>query len=466
MLKGRTILKIGLISPGMYEYWSQMPGIKQEIEGYGKIIADRLGKFGEVYYTGVVDSVSLAREARDIFKKNGVDIMFIHCGTYAPSKLLLAAIYDLNIPFISLHLQPVRGFSKDSHPGCTMPKNTFSCGGEVGNILTRAGACFDVIVGQLNDNKVWKEIEEWCSSVYIKKALSYTNIAWIGNYLPGMCDIYTDMAKMIYTFGVNIEILEAANLAECVHSVTQEEVLKNFIYTKKTFTFIDDVEEEQLKWCNQVAVGLEKLVKKYDLSAIAFNINGYPGSFEEKIGYSMTLGGSLLSAKGIPCLAEGDILLTIPSLVMGYLSGGATQSEICLADYESNLNYVGHSGPGDFSVAQDDPCLRWLPFFHGKKGSGVSCEFSIKHGPVSLVSLVQTSESKYKILIAEGEVLPGQRLQNGSVNSRIKFSSGIEEFFSNWVKEGPSHHSTLCPGHYSSALSKFSKVFNIETKQV
>lgn len=456
-------IKIGMFTPANKNYWSQIPGMKDEVKRYASEVEKKLKKFGAVFNAGIIDGVDSARKAEVFFITNDIDVLVIHAGTYGLSKNIIPAISRLNIPIMSFHLQPVDNFYLDSASTHTLPKNAFAIAGELGNILKRMDKQYYMFFGKLyDDDKVWEEAEELFLSIEVVKKLRNSNIGFLGNYYPGMCDIYVDIFQLIKIFGVDIDIIEIADLRKEVELITEEEVLHVKSKLEKEYIIDEKAPEDNILWNIKVALGMENMVKKMNLHALAYNYFGYPGSIEEKIAYSMTFGGSLLLKKNIPCAAEGDVRVLIPMLILKNLGVGASQTEINVADFNENFDYISHSGPGDFSISSGKPYLRYLSFFHGKRGSGISCEFSIKNGPITLLSMVNHDDNKFKFIVAEGESIKGEILKNGNVNTRVRFNGKISDFMKEWSIKGPSHHSVISTGHNAKILEIISKLYGLE----
>ena len=93
-------------------------------------------------------------------------------------------------------------------------------------------------------------------------------------------------------------------------------------------------------------------------------------------------------------------------------------------------------------------------------------EMSVKHGPVTLLSVVQTVDGKLKLLTAEGLSVEGPILEIGNTNSRYRFSLGARRFLEQWNVHGPAHHCAVGVGHISSKLKKLSALLGMECVQV
>lgn len=104
--------------------------------------------------------------------------------------------------------------------------------------------------------------------------------------------------------------------------------------------------------------------------------------------------------------------------------------------------------------------------YHGKRGNGVSVEFHVKNGPVTILAMTQTAEGSLKMLTAEGTSEPGPVLKIGNTNSRLRFPLGPREFVNRWCAEGPTHHCALGVGHVQRAVGKLGELMGIKAVAV
>ena len=120
----------------------------------------------------------------------------------------------------------------------------------------------------------------------------------------------------------------------------------------------------------------------------------------------------------------------------------------------------------DIAVAQGRPVLRGLSLYHGKRGSGLSVEFPIRHGPITCVGLTQTRDGRFKLVVAEGESLPGPIPPTGNTNTRCRFPPDVGTFIENWSLQGPTHHFALGVGHVAHLVESLARCWGIECVNV
>ena len=195
------------------------------------------------------------------------------------------------------------------------------------------------------------------------------------------------------------------------------------------------------------ACGLDRLVADFDLNGLTYYYRGLDGNANEELGAGVIVGNSLLTARGIPAAGEGDLKTCLAMLIMDRLGAGGSYTEFYAMDFNEDFVLMGHDGPGHVAIASRKPVLRGLGLYHGKRGYGISVEFNVKTGPITILGMTQTADGRLKLMAAEGESLPGPRLEIGNTNSRLKFALDPAEFMNRWSEQGPTHHCALGVGH-------------------
>ena len=170
------------------------------------------------------------------------------------------------------------------------------------------------------------------------------------------------------------------------------------------------VTAESLRWSARVAVGLDRLAADFDLTGLTYYYRGLDGNPNEELGAGVIVGNSLLTARGIPASGEGDLKTCVAMLMMDRLGAGGSYTEFYAMDFVEDFILMGHDGPGHIAISDGKPVLRGLGVYHGKRGHGVSVEFNVVTGPITILGLTQTAEGRLKLLAAEGESIPGPRL--------------------------------------------------------
>jgi L-arabinose isomerase len=145
---------------------------------------------------------------------------------------------------------------------------------------------------------------------------------------------------------------------------------------------------------------------------------------------------------------------------------GGSFTEYYAMDYPDDVVLMGHDGPGHIAIAQGKTKVRPLRVYHGKVGRGVSVEMSVRHGPVTLLSVVQTVDGRLELLVAEGESVPGPILEIGNTNSRYRFSIGARKFVESWNVHGPAHHCAVGVGHIAGKIEKLGRLLNLQVVKV
>ena len=181
---------------------------------------------------------------------------------------------------------------------------------------------------------------------------------------------------------------------------------------------------------------------------------------------SIILGNSLLTARGVPVAGEYEVKNAQAMKIMDTFGAGGSFTEFYALDFDDDVVLMGHDGPGHIAIAQSKPKVRPLQVYHGKAGRGLSVEMAVRHGPVTLLAVVQTGDGKLKLQVAEGESVPGPILEIGNTNSRYRFPIGVRRFVNEWNAAGPAHHCAVGVGRVASKIDKLGRLLGLEMTRI
>ncbi|WP_321476067.1 L-fucose/L-arabinose isomerase family protein [uncultured Paludibaculum sp.] len=460
--------RIGIFGVGLAAYWPQFPGLKDRLTGYQGEVEDRLRALdADLVTAGLVDDTSAAGAAARLFAANDVDLVVCYVGTYATSSQVLPAVQRLNVPVLVLNLQPVEALDYERTDTQEWLANCSTCCvPEVSNAFVRARIPFHVVSGTLRGEAAWRELEQWVKAARAARGLRLARVGFLGHTYPGMLDLYSDFTAVTAQLGTHIEVLEMDDLAKLVENVSPAELESKRTEARSVFELAPNVEPEDLDWASRVAVGLDHLTSKFQLDALTYYYRGVDGNEMEQLGAGLILGNSMLTARGIPASGEGDLKTNLAMLLLDRLGAGGSFTEFYAMDFKERFVLMGHDGPGHVAISARKPILRRLGLFHGKRGYGLSVEFSVRLGPVTILGVTQDAEGRLRMIAAEGESLPGPILKIGNTNSRLRFALPPAEFVNAWCQHGPTHHCALGVGHRLGELRKLAAILKLDLHAV
>jgi L-arabinose isomerase len=482
--------RIGLYSIGLRAYWAQFPGLRERLIGYSQAIAQRLAAWGDVVDFGLVDDAASGRAAGEWFQARNVDIVFCHSATYCTSACVLPVHQICKAPLVILNLQPATRIDYArtttgewlAHCGaCPVPElcNAFNRAGVTHHVVngllgldaTPAASMADEVTGARPEaRRAWAEIEGWARAAGVLRTLRHARFGFLGNTYGGMLDLYSDFTMIQAQTGLHVEVLEMGDLARLLREVSADDIAVKRAEVEARFRISGDSDtdpiarqptDEQMQWACTVAAAQEKLVRAFELDALAYYVHGAAGDADEKLQAGFIVGHSLLTARGIPCAGEGDLKTAVAMKVSDILGVGGSFSEIVVVDYEGDSIVLGHDGPFHVAIADGKPVLRGMGLFHGKHGTGVSVEAQVRPGPVTTLNLTQTGDGKLKFISAEGQATDGPTLCIGNTQTPVKFRDPPDLHMDRWFAQAPTHHFALATGHQSSTFTKVAALLNL-----
>ncbi|QXE33173.1 L-fucose/L-arabinose isomerase family protein [Streptomyces sp. GMY02] len=440
--------RIGLVAGGLGAYWPQFPELLPQLRRSAARVTERMREFdAEVVDVGFISDAQEGAEAAEKLRAAGCDLIVGFLTTYMTATMLVPVAQRAGAPVLLINLQPTPSMDHASFDtgqwlaycgACPLP--------EMANAFERVGIPFRSVSGHLEDERAWARIGRWIRAAGVRSVLRNGRHGLMGHLYPGMYDVSTDLTMVPASLGGHVEVLEFDDLRVRVEQVDDGELAAKLHETREVFELADSVAEDDLRWAARVSAGLDRLVADFDLDSLAYYHRGLDAEIHERLGAGMILGSSLLTARGIPSCGEYELRTSLAMLIADRLGAGGSFTELQALDFTAGVVEMGHDGPGHLAISARKPLLRGLGVYHGKRGWGVSVEFDVRHGPVTLVGVGQSREGRYRLVAAEGEVVPGPHLEIGNTTSRVDFGRDPGEWTDDWSASGVGHHWALATG--------------------
>lgn len=460
--------KVGLVAGGLGAYWPQFPDLLPQLQASARRVSERMQALEcDVVDVGFISDAEDGARAAETLRAAGCDLIVGFLTTYMTASMLVPIAQRGDAPVLLINLQPAPAMD---HATFDTGQWLAYCGAcplpEMANTFLRCGIPFRSVSGYLEDERAWAKITRWIRAAGVRGALRTGRHGLMGHLYPGMLDVSTDLTLITANLGGHMEVLEFDDLRVRVAAVTDAQVDERMGLARSVFQLDDTVQDEDFRWAAQVSVGLDRLADEFGLDSLAYYHRGLEGEQHERLGAGMILGASLLTARGVPACGEYELRTSLAMLVLDRLGGGGSFTELQALNFDDGVVEMGHDGPAHLAIGERRPLLRGLGVYHGKRGWGVSVEFDVKHGPVTLLGIAQQRDGTFRFVTSAGRVVPGPMLQIGNTTSRVDFGCDPGEWTDQWSATGISHHWALGVGDLRPELHATADLLGIELVDV
>ncbi len=469
---------IAVVPLGHYIYFQQFEGLYEELNRKSGEFVRYLDDSAEIIVTDYVDTVDKAFDTVRALKSRDVDGIFMLLTTYLPSSLAAPFANYLDVPQILVAVQPRAHLDYGrcttymqlvNDDVCAMPE----IAGAYLRLGRKAPPC--IVAAARDEEKIRREVQIWQRAICAKAAFKYAQFGYLGHTYEGMYDMHTDPTAFSGAFKSHVKMLEMCELSALADEVTDAQIEEKIGVITETFSIQDPsvdpltdfVEKSDLEWSARMACALDRMVENNRLTALAYYYKGERNNLYERMGAALIIGNTLLTSSGIPLAGEADLKTAAAMLVMNRIGGGGSFAELHPFDVDGGCVLVGHDGPHNIAISEGKPVLRKLKKYHGKSGSGIGVEFSLKNGPVTLLSMNFQPNGRFKLVAAAGVSVPGEIPHTGNTNTRVTFpGSEITDFLRRWCEAGPTHHFALGTGNLLPEIRAFARIMDLDLEVV
>lgn len=458
---------IGLLPTGLNMYFHQYPNLKQMgLAMYDKLVA-KLSEYADVVSPGLVDTYDAAVNAAKVLSEGDIDILLIFPFGYTTGMMIVPTVKATSVPIrlINAHEDASYDYKNADtelylhHEGaCPIPE--YSC------TLVALKRKFQVLTGYFGNEGFWTEIRRHCMGAAAAKVYSRCRFGVIGNTYTNMVDMPVDDHRILKATGQLVCRPEIEEVQLAYDRVTDDQLQAMYKEFREYYDVDESVTDDHMRESAKIAVAFDEIVRQYGLDGFGYYWWGQTEKTIELRGQS-ALAASRLTAMGIPGVTEGDVKAAMAMKVLNLLGGGGMFLEFFSQDFDENFIMMGHDGPSNVDLAVGKPKLQNLTVHHGKIGEGLGIDFNMKLGTCTILNLTQVgTEKTFKLIYTVAEIVPGDILNIGNPNCRIRMRKPIPEFFNDWCVQGPGHHSALGIGDLSKEIEVFAQAMDFECIRV
>jgi len=231
-----------------------------------------------------------------------------------------------------------------------------------------------------------------------------------------------------------------------------------------------NVPKETLYKSFKLALALQKLIKKYELTFVSIKCHPELSQF---YGSSACVANSLAIDLGFPVSCEGDVNNAVSMFILQRLTGNpAFFHEYTTFDEKENIALVNHCGAGATQLAQSLSDIALVTFPEGvaiEEGGNVTgtiLDFWVKPGKATIARLAGRNMT-YRMHIAPAEFVKPTPKQikdiiplgyEGLARGIIKVSD-VEQF----IQDSVAHHCAMAHGDVREELYELCSMLGIPT---
>ena len=460
-------LKVGLLACGYFEYWRMYEGLRSQVEGDMRNVADRLSLKHEVVYPGLVDTLDGSEAAGRLFRDRQVDMLVIAEGTYCPDYLIHQALLPLPADL------PLCLFASQCHDRLDFTvgyDQSLRNSGPMGLVQLAAGfrkmgkySKFEVVAGGIDDPEVYVEIDRFIRVRTTLENLKFWNIGLVGHVFRGMYDFQYDKTAVSGKLGPHIIDIEIRHLADILDSVSVEDPRIGAMQERlRTTCEIERVSDAAIQRAARLALAFEELVRRYKLNGLVLLGQHF---IEQRANATCFLGATqLLTGDQALVVTEGDVLGLIMSKILKDFTG-RTPFFGEWEEIDKALNGVLLLGHGFVDLREarkgrpvriTPPCEQW-----GFQDPSLGFEAMYEPGPVTISHVIHDAKG-WRLLISEGEILDTPPLQIRESTMVVGVKKDVRQYFKELVKLGFAHHAIAAPGHVADHLTVLAEQLDME----
>lgn len=399
----------------------------------------------------------------DVCITAGCSLLLVIPVAYASSGSAKEALKELPLPL--LFISTSWDYSLASTIGGDDLFNNQSLHGvqDLANIIRRSARPFHIIAGHAEQQDFATRLEKVCKIGLAASFFFNGKIGRIGTPLKNMLDFRYNINQMHKYFRFTEKSIEPEELTTYAEEISRGSVEDYCKQIHDIFLVDPSMSQEELHVTARYSLGLERLVQKYALDAVALNFASLISSHCTTIPF---LGASRLISFGIGYGGEGDTLTALLNSALFKINPETTFSELYSTDFGNNQILLSHMGECNISLANPLFPLLLKPrqFPWGEISRPGVPVFQMKPGKITITSISESiTGNSFQLVVLGGEVLEIDEHKNLEVPyTKISLERDLCQMIESYSLAGGTHHIVVSYGDIRPELEIFARYCGME----
>ena len=403
---------------------------------------------------GLVTNEKEARAGAEMLDAAGIDLLVMHFVTFPAGALIPVIAEQIQAPIVLL------ANPEGPCPGKMWEQNSF-CGANLGAfVMRRLGKRYGYL--KVTPSETPGALKTFLAAARGITAMKNCRIGLVGGRVPGFYTSSFDEMKTRAKLGTAVEVADLVEVVDAAEKLTSEQLAEARAVVKRSSCKVNKVPEHELELAAKMFGAFKNLTAKYDLEALA--VRCWP-EFSDIFGIAPCAVIGMLNDNGIPASCEGDVPGAITMVLLKALAGGGIPLFVDLISYDekNNTGVIWHCGAAPVSLCRKFEETEYRLHFRvdGGDKKGVTNDFSLKPGPITLAKLDQDVDGHFRMLIATGEAIDTEPFIRGNPLT-IRFDTPVKNLIDTIMLKGFEHHYTVIHADVKEELLQYCAWMDIE----
>jgi L-arabinose isomerase len=455
--------RIGLLGIMQSLYDAMLPGITERQGEYARAIGAALEDVADVVVAPPVKEREDAERAMGALEDADLDGLLVVMLTYGPAQRVARLLANTPLPICLANIQPVAGVTAEWDMADLTYNQGIHGAQDTANAMVRAGRPFHVITDDWHADSFRDAVGRWARAAAAVTRWQSLRVGVFGYSMNGMGDIQVDVHTLVRTLGPQVLALAPGELHRAATAASASDVAAVLAFEDEQFEIDPRLSAAEREDHARMQVGIKQVLGEHGCGAYSTHFDAI--AEDGRFARLPLAAASSLMAEGYGFGAEGDALTAALMCAARNQFGDTQFTEMYAMDFPTDSILMSHMGEGNWRLARADRPVRLIkrPLGIGGLEDPPTFLFQYAVGPATLATLVSLGGERFRLVVAEGEILDTDELPHLEMPyGNFHPSRGVRECMNAWLRFGGPHHQVLNPGHRAAEWEVFCELAGIE----